>query len=56
MPFIAYPDEYYENLCEERYEPVEYEIAEDNNNLRWAKHMNPKIKVQLVAIIHACLF
>ena len=32
MPFIAYPDEYYENLCEERYKPVEYEIAKDNNN------------------------
>ena len=32
MPFLSYPDVYYENLCDGLYQPQEYEVVEDNGN------------------------
>ena len=52
MPFIAYPNKYYENLCEERYKPVEYEITEDNNN----PYMTRLINDSKISIASECQF
>ena len=29
---MSHPDAYYENLCDEWYQPQEYEVMEDNSN------------------------
>ena len=36
LVFLSYPDVYYENLCDELYQPQEYEVVEDNGN----QHIN----------------
>ena len=52
MPFIAYPDEHYENLCQERYEPAEYEMVEGINN----PYMTRLINDSKISISSECQF
>ena len=40
ISFTVYLNKYYQNLCKERYKPVEYEIAKDNSNFYMIRLIN----------------
>ena len=46
MPFLSYPDAYYENLCDELCQPREYEVVEDNGN----QHNNKLISMSSTTV------
>ena len=46
IPFLSHPDDYYENMCDELYQPQEHEVMQDNGN----QHINKLNAMSITAI------